>query len=696
MKFFAGFTAALAAVVLHAAVVKTDFAAYDRISLVQVAEISAETFRVTWPMDVGLAGEMIFNLAPDAPLIQSFATSRDGKNFSTIASQLEPVITLTIGERDKKIAAAAYKNMVFFEHLNRQPHATFPMTLVKDRASVTSVGDGRVTVRIGSATAGSFRGDLQFTFFPGSPLVLAETVLKTSDELRAILYDTGLSNASPDWQSFAWMDAKGGGVQRRPAADIATPTPQVVKFRAMTAEGTNGSLAVFALPHRYFYPQDQVWNLKFTWFGRGLGIRQPLDGDDRYVPWFDAPAGVEHRLGVFYLLTPGNADAALRAVASYTHDDHFKSLAGYHTFSSHYHVEHTQNFLAQQAKQKTNGVPAGLENPGFVRTFKAAGVDIVHLAEFHAGDTPHLKAPERLKQLATLHAECARLSDENFLLLPGEEPNVHLGGHWISLFPKPVNWILNRAPGEPFVTNALTGEKIYRVGGADDVLRLMEVEHGLMWTAHARIKASRDFPDNYRDKDFFQSDHFLGAAWKAMPANLSRPTLGWRVLDLFDDMNNRGPRKQVIGEVDVFELEPSCEFYGHANVNYLKLGALPKFSDGWQPVLDTLRGGKFFTTTGEILIPRFTVGGKESGSTISAKSTMLEAKLEWTYPLAFAEVVMGDGEKIFRQRIDLGDTKSFGSRELKVPVKLQGMKWVRFEAWDIAADGAFTQPVWVE
>jgi hypothetical protein len=27
---------------------------------------------------------------------------------------------------------------------------------------------------------------------------------------------------------------------------------------------------------------------------------------------------------------------------------------------------------------------------------------------------------------------------------------------------------------------------------------------------------------------------------------------------------------------------------------------------------------------------------------------------------------------------------------------LSGRHWVRFEVWDIAANGAFTQPVWVE
>ena len=55
-----------------------------------------------------------------------------------------------------------------------------------------------------------------------------------------------------------------------------------------------------------------------------------------------------------------------------------------------------------------------------------------------------------------------------------------------------------------------------------------------------------------------------------MPADLSRPTLGWRVLDLLDDMNQWGPRKQIIGEVDVFKVEPDYELYGQMNINYLR------------------------------------------------------------------------------------------------------------------------------
>ena len=70
----------------------------------------------------------------------------------------------------------------------------------------------------------------------------------------------------------------------------------------------------------------------------------------------------------------------------------------------------------------------------------------------------------------------------------------------------------------------------------------------------------------------------------------------------------------------------------------------------------------------------------------------LRARLRWTFPLAFAEVVSGDGEQVFRERIDLTDTEAFGGREIVVPVDLRGRTWARLEVWDVASNGAFTQP----
>src|SRR5207244_420374 len=170
------------------------------------------------------------------------------------------------------------------------------------------------------------------------------------------------------------------------------------------------------------------------------------------------------------------------------------------------------------------------------------------------------------------------------------------------------------------------------------------------------------------------------------------------VLDLMDDMANWGPKKYVPGEVDVFKIDPTHELYGHMNINYLRLERLPRFDEGWQPILDALRGGKFFVTTGEVLIRDFTVGGKPSGAALvlsPGDKPEMRLDLEWTFPLRFAEIISGDGRRVFRERIDLADTQAFGRRTLALHPDLKDRTWVRFEAWDVAANGAFTQPVWL-
>ncbi len=398
--------------------------------------------KITWPTAKRLKGEVILNFRADQPLITSLGVSKNGQPVKTIASQLDPVTSLTIGERDPKKAAEGYQGMVFFEKLWQQPHQTYLVTLTNHTARISSEAN-RTTISIGGVTAGSFNGELRFTFYRNSPLIHMDTVVSTHEKLRAILYDTGLSSTAPDWSKMVWADPL-GKIQTSPVVANAPAQPMAVKYRTMIAQGSNGSIAVFPAPHQYFYPLDFAENFKFTWFGSGyskmpagfgFGIRQPLEGDKRWVPWFDAPAETEQHLGVFYLISPTDGEATLREVERYTHGDHYPELAGYKTFTSHYHIEHTLDFLNRQKQQKTNGVPRGLETPGFVTKFKDTGVDIVHLAEFHQGWTPGQKTPERLKMLQTMFHECERLSDKNFLLLPGEEPNVHLGGHWISFFP---------------------------------------------------------------------------------------------------------------------------------------------------------------------------------------------------------------------------------------------------------------------
>ena len=583
----------------------------------------------------------------------------------------------------------------------------------------------------------------------------------------------------------------------------------------------------------------------------GIGIRQDLEGDRRWVPWSNAPPGTKQELGVFWLPSTARGQQLFDRVKAYTHGDRFVEVPGHKTFTSHYHIEHTTRLLESREKQQSsvadevvntsrregqdwryslrqppkdwiqssfddqkwkkgkggfgkkgtpglrlgtdwktqdiwlrrifklkgvsnnelklsllydedtevylNGVlaasvkgfsktyrevpinpealktlkkgdnllavhcwndgggqaidvglvrpmkisrPREMPTPEFVSVFKKAGVDIVHLAEFHNRLGRDRRNPDKaLPLLKLLHDECIRLSDKDFLLLPGEEPNVHLGGHWISFFPRPVMWVLNRAKDKPFVEEHPRFGRVYHVGSPEDVLKLMELEGGLMWAAHPRIKSSTGYPDLYRDKTFFKSDRYLGGAWKAMPADLSKPRLGWRVLDLLDDMSNWGARKHIVGEVDIFKVDRTTEFYAHANVNYLRLDRIPRFEDGWDPVLKALRDGAFFISTGEVLMPHFTIGGKQSGETLKLDASgraRLEARLTWTFPMAFAEVIMGDGKQVYRKRIDLTGTGAFGKQTLEETLDLKGKTWVRLEAWDVAANGVISQPLWLE
>lgn len=666
------------------------------------AEVTFDTSQsgfatVEWPAGNGARGIAKFRLFADKPLIESMSLAT-AKNATprVIARDIEPFTAITVGTRNLDTPGGW---TIFFDKVHQRPYQRHYAQLSLETARAKAHGS-RGSIAFGRLAAGAFSGELVFSFFGGSPLILAEAVVSTSEDRRAMIYDAGLVAVPGTVQRFAWSDYD-DALKSLDATPSVSPGPRALRFRTVAAEmPEGGTVAVFPPPHRFFYPLDFADNFGFNWFGRdyasapkgdGWGIRQPPEGDGRFVPWVNAPPKSMQRFGAFYLLSTEGATAALAAAQRYTHSDRYVPLPGYKTFTSHYHIEHALDVLKRQSLASSQEIPTDLISPGFVRVFRNTGIDIVHLAEFHNGETPKLPAAQRLRQLRTLHAECQRLSDDSFCLLPGEEPNVHLGGHWISFFPRPVLWVLNRPPGTPFEERLADGETVYHVGSPEDVLQLMQREQGLMWTAHARIKSSVAFPDGYRDKAFFNSPHFLGAAWKAMPADYSRDTLGWRVLDLLDEMNNWGQPKQVLGEVDVFKVQPGYEFYGHANVNYVRLDRLPRFTEGWSDLLAALRAGRFFTTTGEVLITEFKV------QPALGKVPNLRAHLQWTFPLDRAEIVGGDGSKVFRHRIDLSDTKEHGQLDLSLvpPADFASCRWLRLEVWDIATNGAFAQPVWL-
>src|SRR5439155_5275675 len=215
--------------------------------------------------------------------------------------------------------------------------------------------------------------------------------------------------------------------------------------------------------------------------------------------------------------------------------------------------------------------------PPFKPVLKDMGIDAAIIADFHGDGHPADKGDVRRKELEAYFRMTKAQSDSAFLLIPAEEANVHLGGHWIAVFPKPVYWHMSRQPGEPFVEENAKYGKLYRTADRADVLELIRRENGLVYTAHPRTKGSMGFPDKYKDEDFFKDDHFLGFGFKAMPSDLSTLRQGIRALKTLDDMNNLGLRKRLIGEEDMFQLDSTHELYAHLNANYVKLDRLP----GW-------------------------------------------------------------------------------------------------------------------
>ncbi|NIJ51652.1 hypothetical protein [Dyadobacter arcticus] len=678
--------------ILLNAQIPVDLKGFDKKKGAQ-ATVSGETLQVEWPVGNAEFGKILIDLSKNQPLISSLQIGTKEK-FKTITSKLDPAIILTVGKRDL-VSQNGWN--IFFDKTAYLPYKTYAVTLDKTAAKVVTSGS-QTEVIVAGATAGPFTGSINITLFNGSPLMNVAAVMTTTFDSLAVIYDAGLVSKQTPWEKLCWSDTE-NFIRSTSIAKMDSSETKPVKYRTIIGESKEGSLAVFPAPHQYFYPLDNCYNFEHVWYGQNyrnlvpgfaIGIRHDLLGDRRWVPWFNAPPNTQQRFNFFCLLSGEKDGKVLEKVKAFTHSDTYEPLPGYYTMSSHFHQEHVDDVFTKKP------LP---DMPGFVKAFRNTGVNIVHLGEFHGPGSPRGPEAKRWPEMKSMFSECARLSGGNFLLLPGEEPNNFYGGHWMNIFPKPIYWLMSREKDQPFVEESKEYGKLYRIGNKEEMLKLLEIENGLAWTAHARTKGSTSFPDKYKEEAFYKSDRFLGAAWKAMPADLSQPKLGKRVLDLMDDMANWGQKKYVIAEADLFRIEPNYELYGHLNVNYLQLEQLPRFEDGWQPVLDVMEKGKFFVSTGEVLLPSFTVNNVQAGETTKADSkgnVEVNLNIKWTFPLNRAEIISGDGKEVFHDIVNLNGTEAFGQKTFHFTQNLKNRKWVRLEVWDVAANGAFTQIIWLE
>ena len=706
------------------------------------AENRGGALEVTWRGERAAELRASFAIRDGRPMVASLEVRKNGRWLS-LASSLEPEFHVTSGKRRMSMAQAAQFKLLHIEVTpelyDREKWYTFwdaPLVvpgvpgkgdsypLPRDpsevkRASATfhstgcrAASDGaRLTVAFDGLDMGIFSGGLEYTVYRGSNLLREEAVAKTDQPGVAYIYQAGLkdfdiaTHPAISWRDTAraWQKYEFGG------AVNSEPMNLRARNRLAIVHSQNGSVAVFPPPHKFFFAREDEVNLGYVYYRKdsdtafAAGAMMPERGEG-YHPWgvtdaewkrrsatseghwdnyalYNAPAGTMQHMAVYFYLSPEDDRATQQSVLAYTHDDTFKPLPGYKVMASHFHLD----FNEVLRDRKTLDY-----RPPWVDVFAALGINIVNLADFHDDSDPSDPGPKRFMEQKVYFDGCARISDRNLLFIPGEEPNVFLGGHWWLMTPRPVYYshAHPRPENQTFIENDPAYGQVYHLGSAADVMSLVNRENAVLYQTHPRTKNSAGYPDAVRNQDYFLTDRNIGASWESLPVDLSEKRLcETRCFGVMDDSSNWAPKpKYMLAEGDTYSKWPDDETYPLLSVNYVKLDRVPLFKDGWQPVVDALRSGNFYGTTGEVLFHDYGVSG-------SGAQSVYTAEVEWTFPMEFVELVWSDGHKVDRKVIPATELAPFGTHEFKIPFDATGKKWVRFAAWDSAGDGAYTQPV---
>ena len=706
------------------------------------AQMRGPVLEIAWQGERKEELRASFILRDGQPMVQELAARKNGGKWIVLGQNLSPEFEVTSGIRrlsEQQAAPLRELNIKLTpEVIEKEKWNAFwdaplmvpgrkgtnldlprkPDEIHKDWATYRATGcqvntDGaRLEVNFPGFQAGVFSGSLQYTVYRGTNLFRQEAVASTSEPSVAFKYVGGLKgfgisddtrvvwrDTSRGWQQYAF----GGAVNQQPVGLIA-------RNRLGILEANGGSLAFLPPSHKFFFSREIETNLGYVYYRKdsdkslSIGVRQP-DREVGAKPWglsdevwarrvgearghlnnfalYNAPPGTMQRMPVYFYLSPDDSRTTQQHVMAFTHDDVYKPVPGFKVLVSHFHF----HFNEQQTDAQTMDA-----QPTWLSVFRDLGINIAILADFHGDSHPNDTGQIRLNEQKVYFEGCQRFSDRDFLLIPGEEPDANFGGHYMFLFPKPLYYThvkreATTPAAQPFTETMAPFGKVYHPSTAATELDLLNQENGLVWQTHPRTKGSTGYPDAVRERDFFRSDRFLGGSFQSLPVDQSEKRLcEKRCLGLLDDMNNWGAPKYMLAEGDTYMKYPDDETYPQLMVNYVKMDRVPKFDDGWTPVVKALRAGDYFVTSGEVVIRNWGIEG-------SGTKRAYTAEAEWTFPPEFAELVWSDGDKVDRQIVKLTDQAAFGSHKFRIPFDAAGKKWVRFAFWDSAGNGAFTQP----
>jgi hypothetical protein len=586
---------------------------------------------------------------------------------------------------------------------------------------VVRTDGARIVVVLPGVTLGAFTGQLQYTIFRGTNLVRQEVVASTAKPWVAYKFSAGVSGItrSADTQirwrdtSNQWQTTRLGGAINRDAV------PLVASHRLVTVEKGDAALSLFPEPHRFFWSREVSINMGYNWYRKdgdayfSVGIRHNdrEDESESSANWalYSARPGTEQRMPVYLYPTLGKAEANVEAALAFTHGDRYKPLLGYQVMNHHYHMDLGERLIA------AGSVDTKL--PDLV-ALKALGINIVSQIDSvlfrgdpgaDGGDRPGAGATGRataapalarrsrehadpLKVTASAVAGARAHSDSDFLVMANQEIfDSPLGGHTDILFSHPVYWDRRKAD-QQFESSDPRYGKVYHIGDAADFMTMVRNENVLISMPHPRTKGSTGFPDAVKDTPVFRDSHYdgVGMRWGMGLDGSERRLCEYRCWPLLDDMSNwmsrqSGPLKHILSISEVRHMQPGDDIYSSQPVTYLKLDTLPTVDDT-SSVIRALSAGDSFWTTGEVLATNFTLH-------YAGAKSLVEADVEWTFPLEFVEVIWGDGKATKRKIVSTTDLPPNSRQHFKIPVDLRGAAWARFAAWDNASNGAVLQPV---
>jgi hypothetical protein len=573
----------------------------------------------------------------------------------------------------------------------------------------------RLVIDYPGVELGVFNGLLRFTIFRGTNMIRQEVIAKTTKDWVAYKYDAGLKGlALADTSRVAWRDTANNWQEYKLRGAVnASSVPLRASNRLVAVEQGGGAIAAFPPPHRFFWSREIAVNVGYNYYRKdgpasyAFGVRQNEHEDHAFETFqenwslFSARPGTEQLMTVFLYPALGKAEEAVGKALAFTNGDVYPKLPGFQVLSHHYHMDMSQRL--QRAGS------ADVKLPDFM-AMKAAGLNIVApvdavqmtlfnesgdaIANANAGDAVKRRQEANARRLNITKwaiAGAKAHSDDTFLILPDQEIfRGPLGGHTDLIFSKPVFWD-ERLPGQPAEEMHPEYGKVYHVGSAEDLMAMVRKENAIISMPHPRTKGSTGFPDAVKDRPYFSDPqyHGFGARWGMGVDGSERRLCDYRCWPLLDEMSNwmadkAEPLKRIISISEVYGQAPGDDIYGSAPVTYVQMAKLPS-PDDVTPLIETLKTGYTFWSSGEVLIPLFEVQGR-------GRQAKVVADVTWTFPLEFAEVIWGDGKTTGRQVVPATHLGPFGAHRFEVPFDARGKKWVRFAVWDVASNGATVQP----